>query len=286
MKDLLLTNINENDLTIKCLDHGFVRLVDCMPRISCDEKIKTLDYAIVQAARVSTGGGYKTHEEDRNLIRYLIRHAHTTPLEMVCFKFHMKLPIFVARQMVRHRTASINEYSGRYSVMNNDFYTPHMDEIRGQGKMNKQGSEGNLEFQDKLDFCEHVIDNSLTNYKRYKHHISKNISKEMARIPLGVNFYTEWYFEMDLHNLLHMLALRCDGHAQYEIRVFADAILKLITPLVPYVIEAWNDYHPKRNAVILTHPEIKALLSKDESQLSKTEQYELAKKKEKLQGIL
>lgn len=283
MKDLLLSNIPENNLTIQCLDHGFVRLVDCLPRISYDDKIQTLDYAIVQAARVSTGGGYKTHSEDENLIRYLIRNAHTSPLEMIEFKFHMKMPIFVARQMIRHRMASVNEYSGRYSVIKDSYYIPHIDRIRGQGKINKQGSEGEVPFEDKVDFIEHVIDSSKNDYQSYENAIKNNISREISRIHLGVNFYTEWYWKMDLHNLLHMLSLRCDSHAQYEIQVYGNAILKLIEPLVPYVIKAWNDYHPRRNAILLTAQEIEAIRNKDTSKLSATEKYEFEQKLQKSQ---
>lgn len=245
---------------IKCLDYGHVTLVDVMPRL-VPESQKTSDYAIVQAARVSYGDGTKSVNEDRGLIRYLMRHVHTTPFEMIEFKFHCKMPIFVARQWIRHRTANVNEYSGRYSIMKDEFYRPDTDNVRQQSKTNKQGSEGKIEDTDAQGFLENLDLICNKAYTSYEEGLKNGVAREQARMLLPLNLYTEWYWKIDLHNLFHFLGLRCDAHAQWEIRVFAEAMLALITPIVPIAVEAWNDYHDHRGAMKLSRLEIEALRS-------------------------
>lgn len=244
--------------TIQCLDKGFVTLVDAMPRL-VPETHKTADFAIVQAARVSYGDGTKSVNEDRGLIRYLMRHAHTTPFEMIEFKFHCKMPIFVARQWIRHRTANVNEYSGRYSLMKDEFYIPDTDNIRMQSKNNRQGGDQPIDGTDAQGFLTELNELCDKAYAVYEDYIAKGVTREQSRMILPVNNYTEWYWKIDLHNLFHFLALRCDAHAQWEIRVFADAMLALVEPIVPVAVEAWNDYHPHRGAVKLTRLEIDAV---------------------------
>ncbi len=214
-------------MKINCLDKGFVRLVDVMGN----------DAAIVQAARVSYGEGTKTINEDRGLIRYLLRHKHTSPLEMVEFKFHIKIPIALARQHIRHRTANVNEMSARYSVMPDEFYLPIA--IRGQSDKNKQCSEGIL---DHSHFSAILAESSYEAYTDYENAIENGVSREMARLILPVNLYTEMYWKIDLHNLLHYIRLRNHSHAQAEIQEYAKAMLELITPHVPLTVEAFNDY--------------------------------------------
>lgn len=262
MRDVLAnwpeTLFVKKPLEIKCLDKGFVRLVDSMPRIIPDNQTSA-DYAIAQSARVSYGDGTKTVNEDEGLIRYLMRHKHTTPFEMIEFKFHIKAPIFVARQWLRHRTANVNEYSGRYSVMKDEFYIPSLDNIRKQSKSNKQGSEGALEETDAQGFLNALNEMCEKSYQTYFDYNEKGVAREQSRMILPVNNYTEWYWKIDLHNLFHFLALRSDSHAQWEIRVFSDAMIDLITPIVPISVQAWNDYHENRGAVKLTRLEIEAL---------------------------
>jgi thymidylate synthase (FAD) len=252
----VLQNLTEN--YIHCLDKGFVGLIDVMPRLVPEDQ-KTADFAIVQMARVSFGSGTKTVNEDRGLIRYLMRHTHTTPFEGVEFKFHCKMPIFVARQWIRHRTANVNEVSGRYSVLKDEFYIPQQEEVRQQSKTNKQGSEVPVDEGTAGDFLGFLNGVCVRSYEKYTQFIEAGIGKEQARMCLPLNLYTEWYWKIDLHNLFHFLGLRCDSHAQKEIRVFADAMLALITPIVPVAVEAWNDYHPYRGAVKLSRLEIEAI---------------------------
>jgi thymidylate synthase (FAD) len=233
---------------IDCLDKGFVRLIDVMGD----------DAAIVQAARVSYGSGTKKVLEDRGLIRYLLRHAHTTPFEMVEFKFHVKLPIFVARQWIRHRTANVNEYSGRYSEMKDEFYTPNPNDIRPQSVLNKQGrSEETLPDGIAEQAAIAFKAGQDEAYAQYQEFLEQGIAREIARINLPVSNYTEWYWKIDLHNLFHFLRLRIDSHAQYEIRVFAEAIAELVKPFVPHAWEAFEDY--VLNAHRMTAPELKVL---------------------------
>ncbi len=254
----VLSNIPEK--TIKCLDKGHVSILDVMPRLVPEDR-KTADFAIVQAARVSYGDGTKTVNEDKGLIRYLMRHKHTTPFEMIEFKFSVKMPIFIARQMIRHRTANVNEYSGRYSIMKDEFYKPEIDNIRQQSSSNKQGSGDSICETDASTFLNQLDEICEKTYTEYEKSIQNGVSREQARMLLPVNLYTEWYWKIDLHNLLHFLALRCDSHAQWEIRVFADAMLNLIKPIVPWAIEAWEDYHDHRGAMRLTRLEVDALIS-------------------------
>jgi thymidylate synthase (FAD) len=221
------------DKEYKCLDKGFVRLIDVMGD----------DSSIVQAARVSYGKGTKSLNEDRGLIRYLMRQRHTTPFEMVEFKFHVKLPIFVARQWIRHRTANVNEYSGRYSEMKDDFYLPDLEQIRMQSTINKQGRAENA-LDDSLAASIHnemheVQDES---YKHYQKLLDTGLAREIARINLPVSNYTEWYWKIDLHNLFHFLNLRMDAHAQYEIRVYAELIAEIVKIVVPIAYESFEDY--------------------------------------------
>lgn len=233
---------------IDCLDKGFVRLIDVMGD----------DAAIVQAARVSYGSGTKKVLEDRGLIRYLLRHAHTTPFEMVEFKFHVKLPIFVARQWIRHRTANVNEYSGRYSEMKDEFYTPQPNDIRPQSVLNKQGRSDETLPEGMADQAANAFKAGQDEaYAQYQEFLEQGIAREIARINLPVSNYTEWYWKIDLHNLFHFLRLRIDSHAQYEIRVFAEAIAELVKPFVPHAWEAFEDY--VLNAHRMTAPELKVM---------------------------
>ena len=239
---------------IKIHDHGLVALVDVMPRLV--PLGKTADAAVVQAARVSYGDGTKQVTEDRGLIRYLARHRHTTPFEMVEFKFHHVMPIFVARQWVRHRTANINEYSARYSVVRDRFYHPSIENVRKQSTVNKQGGDEVLEEGTAQDFLDFLAE-SEKQYATYENLIEQGVSRELARIALPVSVYTEWYWKCDLHNTLRFLSLRMDDHAQQEIRDYATAMYKLIEPIVPLTAEAFMDYDLK--SVRLSRLEIDAL---------------------------
>ena len=217
---------------IKCLDKGFVRLVDSMGG----------DDAIVQAARVSYGQGTSKISQDRGLIRYLMRHRHTTPFEMVEFKFHCKMPIFVARQWVRHRTANINEYSLRYSEARDEFYLPDPEHIQFQSALNKQGRSGEVPLdlkQKVLDYFKEISERSFIMYQELN---EAGVARELARSLLPINIYTEWYWKNDLHNLLHFIGLRSDSHAQYEIRVYSDAMSESVKAVAPFAWEAYQDY--------------------------------------------
>jgi thymidylate synthase (FAD) len=218
---------------IPCLDKGFVRLIDVMGD----------DSAIVQAARVSYGSGTKKVHEDRGLIRYLMRHLHTTPFEMVEFKFHVKLPIFVARQWIRHRTANVNEYSGRYSEMKDEFYLPAPDQIRAQSTTNKQGRSEDAFASGEAERIRSMMSTTQDElYAEYQELLGTNLAREIARINLPVSNYTEWYWKIDLHNLFHFLRLRIDPHAQYEIRVYGEAMARIVKAAVPMAYEAFEDY--------------------------------------------
>ena len=217
--------------TINCLDKGFVRLVDWMGS----------DQRIVQSARVSYGEGTKTVREDKGLIDYLMRHAHTSPFEQVNFTFHVKMPIFVARQIVRHRTAKINEISGRYSILKDEFYEPDVSRMVKQSKDNKQGSSEEV-LEDAESFLQSFKDEQFEMYDNYTEYIQGGMAKEMARINLPLAIYTEWYITFDLHNLFHFLKLRMDNHAQYEVRVYADAKYNLIKDIVPFACEAFEKH--------------------------------------------
>lgn len=264
-----------------CLDKGFVRLVDVMGD----------DSSIVQAARVSYGKGTKSVNEDRGLIRYLMRHRHTTPFEMVEFKFHIKLPIFIARQWIRHRTANVNEYSGRYSEMKDDFYLPEPEQIRHQSTMNKQGrSEENLPESQINEIKEILLKNQSESYADYKKMLELGLAREIARISLPVANYTEWYWKIDLHNLLHFLKLRLDSHAQYEIRVYSQIIADIVKVVTPFAWEAFEDY--ELNSVYLSKQELLALKKIIDFKLPENDDYannlskrELTEFKEKMKKI-
>lgn len=218
---------------IPCLNCGFVRLIDYMGG----------DESIVQAARVSYGKGTKTVNEDRGLIRYLMRHRHTTPFEMVEVKFHVKLPIFVARQWIRHRTANVNEYSGRYSVMKDEFYVPGHDAIHFQSLRNKQGrAQEEVPAETRQKVLDILTSSQSKLYEEYEQLLEDDLARELARINLPLSLYTEWYWKIDLHNLFHFLSLRLDAHAQYEIRVYAEAIARITKAVVPVAWEAFDDY--------------------------------------------
>ena len=236
--------------------HGLVALVDVMPRLVPEGK--TADSAIVQAARVSYGEGTNKITEDRSLIRYLLRHQHTSPFEMVEFKFHHVMPIFVARQWIRHRTASLNEYSARYSIVKDRFYRPVMSSLRQQSKTNKQGGTEPLDDLTAAEFSQY-LDATETHFKDYQQLLDKGVARELARIGLPQNLYTEWYWKIDLHNLLHFLKLRMDVHAQLEIREYAKVMFDMIKPIVPMTIEAFEDY--QLGAVTLTRLEVEAMRS-------------------------
>ena len=225
-----MTQIPED--AIKCLDKGFVRLVDSMGG----------DDAIVQAARVSYGQGTSKVSQDRGLIRYLMRHRHTTPFEMVEFKFHCKMPIFVARQWVRHRTANINEYSLRYSEARDEFYYPEPENIQFQSALNKQGRSGQVPPELKQKVLDYFKENSERSFTMYQDLNEAGVARELIRSLLPVNIYTEWYWKNDLHNLLHFIGLRSDSHAQFEIRVFSDAMAHYVKEKAPFAWEAYQDY--------------------------------------------
>jgi thymidylate synthase (FAD) len=241
---------------VKVHDHGLVALCDVMPRMV--PAGKTADFAIVQAARVSYGQGTKQVNEDRGLIRYLARHRHTTPFEMVEFKFHHVMPIFVARQWIRHRTANVNEYSARYSVVKDRFYKPTVQSVRKQSTLNRQGGEELIDEMTAREFCDY-LDRAETLYNEYEKLLEKGVSRELARIGLPVNAYTEWYWKCDLHNVMHFLSLRMDAHAQQEIRDYATAMFALIQPIVPIAAEAFLDY--QLGSVQLSRLEVEAIQS-------------------------
>ena len=218
------------------LDHGFVRVVDYMGD----------DAAICQAARVSYGPGTKSVQNDEGLIRYLMRHWHSTPFEMCEIKLHVKLPVFVARQWIRHRTANVNEYSARYSILDREFYIPERDALAAQSVVNNQGRGEALTGEEADRVLRYLRDDAMRAYDHYEEMISSDgqqgLARELARMNLPANIYTQWYWKVDLHNLLHFLRLRADAHAQYEIRVYADEICKVVADWVPFAFRAFEDY--------------------------------------------
>ena len=218
------------------LDHGFVRVVDYMGD----------DAAICQAARVSYGRGTKSVQNDEGLIRYLMRHWHSTPFEMCEVKLHVKLPVFVARQWIRHRTANVNEYSARYSILDREFYIPEPEALAAQSVINNQGRGEVLTGEEAEKVLRLLKNDSAQTYDHYEQMISqegqKGLARELARMNLPANIYTQWYWKVDLHNLLHFLRLRADSHAQFEIRVYADEICKLVGDWVPFAYAAFEDY--------------------------------------------
>ncbi len=229
---------------ISVLDHGFIRVVDYMGE----------DSSIVQAARVSYGKGTKKVSTDSGLIKYLMRHRHTTPFEMCEIKYHVKLPIFVARQWIRHRTANVNEYSARYSILDKEFYLPEKEHLAAQSKNNRQG-RGNLINGKQADaILDMLKQDAERTYKNYEEMLNERfdgttideskdgLARELARMNLTLNTYTQWYWKTDLLNLLNFLNLRADNHAQYEIRAYAEAMLKTVKKWVPIAYEAFVDY--------------------------------------------
>ena len=231
------------------LDHGFVRVIDYMGD----------DAAIVQAARVSYGKGTKKVREDRGLLRYLMRHRHTTPFEMCEIKFHCKMPIFVARQWIRHRTANVNEYSGRYSLLDKEFYLPKPEDLGLQSSGNRQGRGEAVSAKRAAEILKLLKEDSERAYEHYLDFMGlsketgpeegkegaappEGLARELARMNLNLAYYTQWYWKIDLHNLLHFLSLRMDPHAQMEIRVFADAMGEFVKRWVPLTWEAFEDY--------------------------------------------
>ena len=218
------------------LDHGFVRVIDYMGN----------DSAITQAARVSYGKGTKAVTNDEGLIRYLMRHWHSTPFEMCEVKLHVKLPVFVARQWIRHRTANVNEYSARYSILDREFYIPAPEDLAAQSVVNNQGRGEALTGDEAQQVLDYLRDDAARCYDHYQEMISdegkQGLARELARMNLPANIYTQWYWKVDLHNLFHFLRLRADAHAQYEIRVYAEEICKIVADWVPLAYSAFEDY--------------------------------------------
>ncbi|MDX5358002.1 MAG: FAD-dependent thymidylate synthase [Rhodobacterales bacterium] len=223
-------------LAHQVLDHGFVRVIDYMGD----------DAAIVQAARVSYGRGTKAVQNDEGLIRYLMRHWHSTPFEMCEIKLHVKLPVFVARQWIRHRTANVNEYSARYSILDREFYIPAPEQLAAQSTVNNQGRGAVLSGPEAAKVLEILKRDAAQCYDDYEAMLSQDgqqgLARELARMNLPANIYTQWYWKTDLHNLFHFLRLRADAHAQYEIRVYAEAIAACVKDWVPAAYAAFEDY--------------------------------------------
>ena len=271
---------------IEVLDHGFVRVIDYMGD----------DSSVVQSARVSYGKGTKKISNDKGLIKYLMRHRHSTPFEMCEIKFHIKLPIFIARQWIRHRTANVNEYSARYSILDKEFYIPSVENLAAQSQINNQGRGDALTDDEASNVIQILKNDAEQTYANYETLLNENssggvldegksgIARELARMNLTLNTYTQWYWKIDLNNLLHFLALRADDHAQYEIRVYADVMLDLVKKWVPLTYEAFEDY--RMGGTELSAKEIKLMrkllkgekVSFVEEGLSKREWSELQKK--------
>jgi thymidylate synthase (FAD) len=265
------------------LDHGFVRVIDYMGD----------DSAVVQAARVSYGKGTKKVTEDRGLIHYLMRHRHSTPFEMCEIKFHVKLPIFVARQWIRHRTANVNEYSARYSILDREFYIPAPEHLAAQSASNRQGRGTVLQGAEAARVLELLKADSERAYDDYAWMLNESengavvddqrqgLARELARMNLSLNFYTQWYWKVDLQNFMHFLSLRADAHAQYEIRVYAEAMLDVLKRWVPLTAEAFDQH--RMHAVTLSKNALEVVrrrlrgetVSEAESGLSKREWAEL-----------
>lgn len=216
----------------KLLDHGFIRVIDYMGG----------DSSVVQSARVSYGEGTKSINKDRDLIRYLMRCSHTSPFEQCEIKFHVKCPLFVMGQWKRHRTWNFNEYSGRYSVMPDCYYTPALENIGLQSQGNMQGRGNGIESEKADAVCQKIINVSNECYVDYKGLLDDGIAREISRMVLPQNYYTEFYAKVDLHNLMHFVKLRGDSHAQYEIRVYALQILEILKLWVPFCYEAFMEY--------------------------------------------
>lgn len=265
------------------LDHGFVRVIDYMGD----------DAAIVQAARVSYGKGTKQVSEDRGLIHYLMRHRHSTPFEMCEIKFHIKLPIFIARQWIRHRTANVNEYSARYSILDREFYIPAPDQLAAQSQANRQGRGEILTGAEAARVLRLLKDDAMQVYDHYSEMLNEDpagnpidpgrqgLARELARMNLSLNYYTQWYWKVDLHNFMHFLSLRADDHAQYEIRVYAEAMLDIFKRWLPLAHEAFVQH--RLHAVSFSKAALEAIrrmlggqiVTQENSNLSKREWREL-----------
>lgn len=244
---------------IPVLDHGFVRVIDYMGD----------DSAVVQAARVSYGRGTRQINEDRGLINYLLRHWHTTPFEMAEIKFHVKMPIFVARQWIRHRMANVNEYSARYSILDREFYVPAPEQLAAQSLQNRQGRGDIVGPEEAHRILELLKDDSQRSYDHYLDMLNhdetgqridenrQGLARELARMNLSLNFYTQWYWKTDLHNLMNFLRLRADSHAQYEIRVYAEVILDILQKWVPLTYAAFREH--RLDAATFSGEGVKAL---------------------------
>jgi len=235
---------------VPVLDHGFVRAIDYMGD----------DAAVVQAARVSYGAGTRSVRDDAGLIRYLMRHWHSTPFEMCEIKLHVKLPVFVARQWIRHRTANVNEYSARYSILDREFYIPAPDDLAAQSDANRQGRGTVLEGAAAARVLEILKGDATRAYDHYAEMLDPEgpgLARELARMVLPMNVYTQWYWKTDLHNLMHFLRLRADPHAQMEIRVYAEAIAEMVRDWVPVSWQAFEDY--RLNAVQFSGPAMACL---------------------------
>ncbi len=244
---------------IPVLDHGFVRVIDYMGD----------DSAVVQAARVSYGRGTRQINEDRGLINYLLRHWHTTPFEMAEIKFHVKMPIFVARQWIRHRMANVNEYSARYSILDREFYVPAPEQLAAQSVQNRQGRGDVVGAEEAQRILELLKDDSQRSYDHYLDMLNhdetgvridenrQGLARELARMNLSLNFYTQWYWKTDLHNLMNFLRLRADSHAQYEIRVYAEIILGILEKWVPLTYAAFREH--RLDAATFSGEGVKAL---------------------------
>lgn len=262
------------DQEIRVLDKGFVRLVDYMGG----------DQRIVQSARVSYGAGTKTIREDRGLIHYLLRNAHTSPFEQVILTFHTKMPIFVARQWVRHRTARLNEMSARYSVMPDEFYIPEPTELRYQDNDKKQARANEaLPLEVAESIREEMREDQSLLYKHYQEMLDRGLAREVARVNLPVSLYTQWYWQIDLHNLLHFLRLRMDPHAQYEIRVYAEAMAQCAKAVAPMAYEAFEDH--VLSSVRFSREECEALTKVLEGGANPLEGRKLAMFEEKLERM-
>lgn len=243
----------------KVLDHGFIRVIDYMGN----------DSSVVQAARVSYGRGTKQVNQDKGLIDYLMRHRHTTPFEMCEIKFHVKLPIFVARQWIRHRTASLNEYSARYSVLAKEFYLPAAQNLAAQSSTNRQGRDQILSPERAAWVLETLKNDAEQAYAHYQEMLNlteeeevidpqqESLARELARMNLSLNFYTEWYWKINLHNLFHFISLRNDSHAQYEIRMYAEILSDIVREWVPLSHQAFSKY--RMNSVHLSAEAVKTI---------------------------
>jgi thymidylate synthase (FAD) len=268
---------------IPVLDHGFVRVIDYMGD----------DAAVVQAARVSYGKGTKRVNEDRGLIHYLMRHRHTTPFEMCEIKYHVKLPIFVARQWIRHRTANVNEYSARYSILDKEFYIPAPEHLAAQSTSNRQGRGEVLSGKEAERVLGLLRDDAERAYRGYVEMLNETeggeaidaerqgLARELARMNLSLNFYTQWYWKTDLHNLLNFLSLRADAHAQYEIRAYAEAMIGTVERWVPMTAEAFRQYRlggahlSERGLAVVRRLLSGETVTQEESGMSKREWSEL-----------